>query len=431
MSSVDIEHVIRDLNAILEVSKAMSSEVQLDNLLQVIAQKTTEVMEADLSSLFVYDEKRNELWSKIAQKLGQLKEIRFPVEMGIAGDVAKTRKGANIADVYADPRFNADFDRQTGYRTRSILCLPMISSSTGKLIGVIQVLNKRGGQVFDERDESLLAALGSHAAVALERAQLTEAYVEKQRIEEALKLAHDIQMSMLPKRFSPFPNAPAIDLYAAMEPAKEVGGDFYDFAFTDDHHLYFAIGDVCDKGIPAALLMAVTKTLLKVTASKGTLPDAILHEVNEELCRDNDSCTFVTLFCGIVNTETGEVLYADAGHNPPLLSQRGKGICFLEKSKGIAVGIKEDALFTMQSLRLQPGDFLFLYTDGVTEAMNEKEELFSQERLQREIMIGQEQSSQEMVTGIMQQLTTFCQGMSQADDITMMVLRLQDGPRCT
>lgn len=431
MSSVDIEHVIRDLNAILEVSKAMSSEVQLDNLLQVIAQKTTEVMEADLSSLFVYDEKRNELWSKIAQKLGQLKEIRFPVEMGIAGDVAKTRKGANIADVYADPRFNADFDRQTGYRTRSILCLPMISSSTGKLIGVIQVLNKRGGQVFDERDESLLAALGSHAAVALERAQLTDAYVEKQRIEEALKLAHDIQMSMLPKRFSPFPNAPAIDLYAAMEPAKEVGGDFYDFAFTDDHHLYFAIGDVCDKGIPAALLMAVTKTLLKVTASKGTLPDAILHEVNEELCRDNDSCNFVTLFCGIVNTETGEVLYADAGHNPPLLSQRGKGICFLEKSKGIAVGIKEDALFTMQSLRLQPGDFLFLYTDGVTEAMNEKEELFSQERLQREIMIGQEQSSQEMVTGIMQQLTTFCQGMSQADDITMMVLRLQDGPRCT
>ena len=430
MSSIDIERVIRDLNAILEVSKAMSSEIQLDNLLQVIAQKTTEVMDADLSSLFVYDEKRNELWSKIAQKLGQLKEIRFPVEMGIAGDVAKTLRGANIADVYADPRFNADFDRQTGYRTRSILCLPMISSSTGKLIGVIQVLNKRGGRVFDERDESLLAALGAHAAVALERAQLTEAYVEKQRIEEALKLARDIQMSMLPKRFSPFPNAPAIDLYAAMEPAKEVGGDFYDFAFTDDHHLYFAIGDVCDKGIPAALLMAVTKTLLKVTASKGTLPDAILHEVNEELCRDNDSCNFATLFCGIVNTETGEVLYADAGHNPPLLAQRGKGVCFLEKSKGIAVGIKEDALFTMQRLRLQPGDFLFLYTDGVTEAMNEKEELFSQERLQREIMIGQEQSPQEMVTGIMQQLRTFCQGMSQTDDITMMVLRLQNGPRC-
>jgi len=117
MSAIEIECEIRNLNVILEVSKAMSSEVQLDNLLQVIVQKTTEVMDADLSSLFLYDAGRNELWSKIAEKLGQLQEIRLPVGVGIAGDVAKTRQGANIADAYADPRFNPDFDRQTGYRT--------------------------------------------------------------------------------------------------------------------------------------------------------------------------------------------------------------------------------------------------------------------------------------------------------------------------
>src|SRR3989441_6397033 len=164
--SIDIEHELRNLNALLEVSKALSSEIQLDNLLQVIVQKTTEVMDADLSSLFLYDAGRNELWSKIAQKLGQLQEIRLPVGVGIAGDVAKTRQGANIADAYVDPRFNPDFDRQTGYRTCSILCLPMLSSK-GKLVGVIQVLNKKSGGVFDERDESLLAALAAHAAVAL------------------------------------------------------------------------------------------------------------------------------------------------------------------------------------------------------------------------------------------------------------------------
>jgi len=267
MPTIDIEREIRNLNAILEVSKAMSSEIQLDNLLQVIVQKTVEIMEADLASLFLYDEGRNELWSKIAHKLGQLQEIRFAVGVGIAGDVAKTRQVANIADAYTDPRFNPDFDKQTGYRTRSLLCLPM-TSSKGKLVGVIQVLNKKDKGVFDERDESLLAALAAHAAVALERAQLTEVYVEKQRMDEALKLAREIQMGMLPKRFPPFPHRPEIDLYAAIEPAREVGGDFYDFMLIDDDHLGFAIGDVSGKGVPASLFMSVTKTLLRVTAGK-------------------------------------------------------------------------------------------------------------------------------------------------------------------
>jgi len=224
-SPKEIERQLRDLRALLDVSKALSSETRLDNLLQIIMEKATEVIDADRSSLFLYDESRNELWSKIAQKLGKIKEIRFPVGVGIAGEVAKTQKPLNIPDAYSDPRFNPDFDKQSGYRTRTILCLPMISS-TGKLEGVIQVLNKKSGGVFDERDISLLEALGAHAAVALERARLTEAYIEKERIEETLKLAREIQMSILPQRFPPFPNRTEFDIVAAIEPAKEVGGDF-------------------------------------------------------------------------------------------------------------------------------------------------------------------------------------------------------------
>ncbi len=426
MLSIDVEREIRNLNVILEVSKAMSSEIQLDNLLQVIVQKTVEAMNADLGSLFIYDESRNELWSRIAQKLGQLEEIRFPIGVGIAGDVAQTRKGANIADVYADPRFNPDFDRQTGYRTRSLLCLPMISSQ-GKLVGVIQVLNKKTGGKFDERDESLLAALGSHAAVALERAQLTEAYVEKQGMERALKEARDIQMSMLPKIFPPFPNRPEFDIYATIEPAKEVGGDFYDFALIDDHRLYFTIGDVAGKGVPASLFMAVTKTLIRATASRGKMPGEILKEVNTVLCCNNETCTFVTIFCGILNTKTGEVLYSDAGHNPPLLVRRGGKIGFLKKSGGIAVGVLEDAIFRTQQLQLQPGDSLFMYTDGVTEAMNEREEIFSDERLEGQITSLQDKAPREVITSIMQTLRTFSRGVPQSDDITMMSLRMRDG----
>ena len=239
MSASVAARELRNLNAILEVSRALSSEVQLDSLLHVIMGKTLEVMEAERTSLFLYDEQRQELWSKIAQSLGPTEEIRFPISVGVAGLVAQTHQGVNLSDAYLHPRFNPEFDKRTGYRTRSLLCLPLLKGD-GKLLGVIQVLNKKHG-VFDERDESLLTAFGAHAAVALERAQLIEAYVQQQRMAESLKLAREIQMSMLPKRFPPFPQRTDFDLYAIIEPAREVGGDFYDFLLLDDERLGVAI----------------------------------------------------------------------------------------------------------------------------------------------------------------------------------------------
>src|SRR5919198_6734593 len=143
----DTARQLRNLHTLLGVSKEMAREVQLDDLLQVIMEKTTEIMEADRSSLFLYDEAHGELWSKIAQGL-EIKEIRFPIGVGIAGDVARTRKTANIPDAHQDPRFNPDFDRRTNYRTRSVLCLPLIGTD-GKLVGVIQILNKKNGGGFD------------------------------------------------------------------------------------------------------------------------------------------------------------------------------------------------------------------------------------------------------------------------------------------
>jgi len=420
--SIDIEHELRNLNALLEVSKALSSEIQLDNLLQVIVQKTTEVMDADLSSLFLYDAGRNELWSKIAQKLGQLQEIRLPVGVGIAGDVAKTRQGANIVDAYADPRFNPDFDRQTGYRTRSILCLPMLSSK-GKLVGVIQVLNKKGGGVFDERDESLLAALAAHAAVALERAQLTEAYVEKQRMEEALQLAHDIQMSMLPKRFPPFPHRPEFDLYATIEPAREVGGDFYDFMLLDEDRLSFAIGDVSGKGVPAALFMSVAKTLLKVIASKVRRPDAILAELNNELCRDNDTGMFVTIFYGILHIPSGELEYSNGGHNLPYVLSQNGAVQPLDKTGGMALGVLEDVTYRAKKSILRAGDGLFLYTDGVTEAMDRAGNFFSDRRLQEFLQRAHGSSPTELIRSVVNEVKRFSCGAEQSDDITTLAIQ--------
>jgi sigma-B regulation protein RsbU (phosphoserine phosphatase) len=252
--------------------------------------------------------------------------------------------------------------------------------------------------------------------------ELTETTAAKERIESELKIAHDIQMGILPKIFPPFPNRSEFKIYATIEPAKEVGGDFYDFFFIDDNHLCFTIGDVSGKGVPAALFMAVTKTLIKAKINIGITPDEILTKANNELSLDNDSCMFVTIFCGILNTKTGEVFYTNGGHNPPLVIRQGREVIFLKVSTGIAIGVMENMTFKTERLVLQPGDSLFMYTDGVTEAVNKKEELFSEERLIKEVTALQGKSIQGLVEGIMQKLETFSQGMSQADDITMMIL---------
>ncbi|MGB7290629.1 MAG: GAF domain-containing SpoIIE family protein phosphatase [Thermodesulfobacteriota bacterium] len=421
-SSKAIKREVRDLKALLDVSKAITREAHLDNLLQVIMEKTTEVIDADRGTLFLYDESSNELWSKIAQKLGKIKEIRFPVGVGVAGEVAKSRMGINIKDAYNDPRFNPDFDKKTGYHTRSILCLPMISID-GNLVGVIQVLNKKGGGVFDKRDESLLEALGAHASVALERARLTEAYVEKQRIEEALKLARDIQMSILPQRFPPFPGRDEFEIFAAIEPAKEVGGDFYDFFFVDRDNLCFCIGDVSGKGIPAALFMAVAKTLIKAKTGRGMYPDEILSDVNQELCVDNDAAMFVTMFCGILNTRTGEVLYCNGGHNPPYILSRAQGVEALGNNAGMALGVYEAAQYTTSTVTLAPGDSIFLYTDGVTEAMDLNGNFYTDDRLKRLLENQKSLPVEDRLKITLSDLKSFSSGASAADDITLMAIQ--------
>ena len=415
----DSQRQARNLNALLGVSKALASEIRLDDLLQVIVEKAAELLDADRATLFLYDESRNELWSKTTQRL-EIKEIRVPLGVGIAGTVAKTRTLINIPDTYADPRFNPNFDKETGYRTRSILCMPLIGNGN-RLIGVIQVLNKKAQEVFNEADESLLGGLSAHITVALERARLIEAYVEKERMEEALKLAHDIQMSMVPKIFPPFPERSEFDIFATLVPAKEVGGDLYDFFFIDEDHLCFAIGDVSGKGVPASLFMAVTKTLFKATAGNGGTPGEILARLNTGICRDNESCMFVTFFCGILNIRTGQVDYSNGGHNLPYYLQHD-GVRPLENLGGRALGLVDQSPYASGRMILGSGEALLLYTDGVTEAMDSSETLYSDQRLAQFVANNRSSSPRQIIGDLVSDVRRFAGAAPQSDDITVLAL---------
>jgi len=252
---------------------------------------------------------------------------------------------------------------------------------------------------------------------------LTETTAQKERIEGELQVAREIQMGMLPKSFPPFPGIGALDIYATLEPAKEVGGDLYDFFFVDDDHLCFTIGDVAGKGVPAALFMTVTQTLNKTRATEDRPPGEILSRVNKDLSAENPSFMFVTLFLGILNIRTGDLQFSNGGHNPPYLLRANGTIEAMEMTDGLALGIEGDFSYRSKKTRLRKGDTVFLYTDGVTEAMNQKKEFFTEKRLEQALSMLKDQPIDQIAAGIKGQLKVFSEGEPQADDVTMLILR--------
>lgn len=253
---------------------------------------------------------------------------------------------------------------------------------------------------------------------------LRETTAAKQKIESELKIAHDIQMGILPKIFPPFPDRPELDIYAILEPAKDVGGDLYDFFFIDDDHICFTIGDVSGKGVPAALFMAITRTLIKTRAVEGVSPDSIMSGVNRDFAMDNPSMMFVTLFFGILNTRTGQLTYSNGGHNPPYLVTAQGHCSVMENTEGMILGVMEDAVFESKTISLEKGDLVFLYTDGITEAINQKKEMFSENRLEGELRHCVDMTARQLIEKVQKSVKEFTKGMEQFDDITMLSIGL-------
>jgi phosphoserine phosphatase RsbU/P len=251
---------------------------------------------------------------------------------------------------------------------------------------------------------------------------LKETTAAKERIESELQIAHEIQMSMVPKTFPPFPDRSEFDIFATLVPAKEVGGDLYDFFFLDDDHLCFAVGDVSGKGVPASLFMAVTKTLFRATAGNGGTPGEILARLNTEICRDNESCMFVTFFCGILNIRTGQVDYSNGGHNLPYYLHHDS-VSPLKNTGGRALGLVEQSPYASGRVVLKPGEALLLYTDGVTEAMDASDTLYSDQRLAEFLATNRGSAPRQIIGDLVSDVRHFAGAAPQSDDITALALR--------
>ena len=267
--------------------------------------------------------------------------------------------------------------------------------------------------------ESMRVALKEYVA------NLAATTAAKERIESELKIAQTIQRSFLPKRFPPFPGKTEFDIYAELHPAKEVGGDLYDFFLLDPRHLFFGVGDVSGKGVPAALFMAVTKTLMKGLAEQHLDPSWVLRKVNAELFVDNEQMMFVTVFCGILDLDTGRVDYTNAGHLPPLLLRGAGGASWVQLPPGLVLGVSENPGYETRSLTLGPQDTLLLYTDGVTEAMNAGKELFSEDRLLAFARAQTCANPKDLVDGLLSAVQRFAGDEPQSDDVTLLALQFR------
>lgn len=317
-------------------------------------------------------------------------------------------------------------------------------SSIGRLTSSTHDLVEGDFQLSDKHREALAALasrrrdeIGQLARAFSEMVKQLGVYIEdlkvvtaaKERIESEMKMAGSIQQSFLPQAYVPQAGQAALDMSAVLHPAKQVGGDLYDYFDLDNDHLFFTIGDVSDKGMPAALFMAVTLTLLRTLIKHEPTPDRLLDSTNRSLIERNEASQFVTMFCAILNTRTGDVSYAHGGHNPPYVySPTRAELRALTPVSGIALGAFDTAQYHTEQLTLSPGDILLLYTDGITEAMNGDRELYGEQRLEACLKtVGSDDSAKVITDKILADVARHAGDAPQSDDITMLCIRFETG----
>ena len=413
---------------IAEMARGFAEARNFDGVLERALGSIASHVGAEAGSLWILDDGVGELVCTTCVGPNPIVGTRLPASEGIVGKSVREKTCQTVFDVSQDPDFSGKADEASGLVTRSILCAPM--SFSDQVVGAVELINKRAGDGhFTERDAEVLQILASSAGLAISNQRLAAAQVESETARRELEVAAEIQMSMLPRTFPPYPERGEFAIFASLLPAREVGGDFYDFSLMDDDRLTFGVGDVSGKGTPAALFMAKTATLLKSLARDDLSPARIMARLNDELSDRNESCMFVTLFFGVLDLKTGELVYANAGHNPPVLKRSDGRVESVAGRHGPLLGAWAGMAYAEDALQLSAGDLMVLYTDGVTEATDSEGRFFSEERLVDLLGSRRFASAEDAVHAIRASVEEFELGTLQTDDVAVLAVRLEGGGR--
>ncbi|MBN1963679.1 MAG: SpoIIE family protein phosphatase, partial [Anaerolineae bacterium] len=364
------------LATLYEITRTLNSSLDLDEVLENIMDRVIEVTRAERGFLMLHDEPKGGLVFKVARGMDRsdLESPAFQVSTTILRQVEQTRKPLLTDNAQFDERFKRGESIMV-LGLRSILCVPIMAKD--RLIGLVYVDNRLQAGLFKEEHLALLTAFASQAGSAIENARLYQVAVEKGRMEKELQMAHDIQRGLLP---TTLPTIPGYEIVADWKSAREVAGDFYDCFGLDEGALGLVVADVSDKGAPAAIFMAVARSLIRGNALSASTPEETLRQTNRIILNDTQSGMFVTVYYAILR-QGGRVIGLNAGHNRPLLYRtRAKTHEFLPRG-GRPLGWFDDLPLTRVEYQLEPGDVLVFYTDGLTEAENLKAEPFGEDRL--------------------------------------------------
>ncbi len=414
---VSAQQEIKRLRSLIQASQMLNSTLNLDNLLTIILDLATANLNAARGTIYLIDEQRQELWSKVL-KGNDLVEIRLPIGTGIAGTVAKTGKTVNLEDAWKDKRFYSGFDVKSGFKTRSMLCMPM-KNREGKIIGVFQILNKHDG-VFDKRDEAFLDAFSDHAALAIENARLHQAIVEKERVEREIEIAGEIQRRLLPTEIPVLLN---YQLDATAIPSKTVGGDYFNIIPMKDDRCLLVVADVSGKGVPAALLVSTLHASLQAYLQSESDLASLSKKLNRLVYENTSPERYITFFIAQLNLREHTLSYVNAGHNFPYHALKGQKALAQLSAGGLPLGMFELAEYQQSSVPFGEQDLMVFYTDGVTEAMDERQNEYSEERLQHLVERHADRSAPEVKQIILDDVKKFTGNEPQSDDLTLMVVK--------
>jgi phosphoserine phosphatase RsbU/P len=415
------QHTLDKLRFMVEASKVFNSTLDLSELLGRILDVAKTLTKAERGTLFLVDEKKDEIWSLIAHGL-EKQEIRLPRGRGIAGHVAKTGEIVNIPEAYSDPRFDPETDKRTGFHTRNILTLP-IRNKAGNIIAALQLLNKTKGSFTDE-DTNVLLTLSGQMAMGLENAQLHRDLLEKERLEREMALARGIQRSLLPET-TPFVNG--FDIAVLNEPCFEVGGDYYDFLSLGQNTLLVVVADVEGKGISSAMVMSnLQATLQTLVLHLHSLND-IAESVNRMILNDTRGEKYMTMFLGLIDVRRKAIHYINCGHVPPVIVRLGQ--LFIQLTEGgMVIGLFDNAQFERGHVKFQADDILVLCTDGITEAMDTENEEFGLERLVASVSRVPELKAKEIVMKVCDDVTVYSRGGTHIDDKVVLAIKVVEDP---
>jgi sigma-B regulation protein RsbU (phosphoserine phosphatase) len=408
---------VDELAILNEIALTISSIVDLNHVVDLIIQKCVKHLHVDQGAVMLLDEKDKVTPFHTVVRKGDSKtnQLPFRLDAQLTGWMIKNQKPLLSNDFQHDERFQISKNIDTPFN--SLLAVPL--QLKGKMLGSLVVFNKYSEEGFTDADKRLLTIIAAQSAQVIEHARLYQEEQELFKIQHEMNVAGEIQLNLLPKDN---PAIPDYDIYGISKPAKEVGGDYYDFILLENNKLAFCLGDVSGKGISAAMLMANLQATFRSHIYSTESIKTCIERSNKLLYQNTSSEKYATFFCGILNFHTHQINFSNAGHNNPILITKSGKVQRLQ-SIGIVLGFIDDFDFSESKLKIDIGETLVIFSDGISEALNYKEEEFEEGRLKNVIIENKTKTAQEITNQIIESVNNFTGDMPQSDDMTLVVIK--------